>query len=360
MAAGAGGAALGRAALAAPLVLLYYGFSIGITFYNKWLMKSFPFPLLVTLLHLLLIFVLAALARGLARCRSGRPRAALSWADCLRRAAPTALSTSLDIGLSNWSFLYVTVSLYTMTKSSAILFILLFSLLFKLEEMRVTLLLVVLLIAGGLFMFTYKSTQFNTQGFILVLCASFLGGIRWTLTQILMQKAELGLQNPIDIMFHLQPLMFLGLFPLFAVFEGLPLSISEKLFRFHEAGMLFSLVGKLFLGGILAFGLGFSEFLLVSRTSSLTLSIAGIFKEICILFLATHLLGDRLSLLNWLGFAVCLSGISLHVVLKAMNSKGDKALETHKEASSDPDLELLLHHTEHGEEQEEDIETPQQ
>ncbi|XP_064529792.1 solute carrier family 35 member C2 isoform X2 [Pseudopipra pipra] len=332
MAAGAGGAALGRAALAAPLVLLYYGFSIGITFYNKWLMKSFPFPLLVTLLHLLLIFALAALARALARCRSGRPRAALSWADCLRRAAPAALSTSLDIGLSNWSFLYVTVSLYTMTKSSAILFILLFSLLFKLEEMRVTLLLVVLLIAGGLFMFTYKSTQFNAQGFILVLCASFLGGIRWTLTQILMQKAELGL----------------------------PLSISEKLFRFHEAGMLFSLVGKLFLGGILAFGLGFSEFLLVSRTSSLTLSIAGIFKEICILFLATHLLGDRLSLLNWLGFAVCLSGISLHVVLKAVNSKGDKTLEPHKEANSDPDLELLLHRTEHGDKEEEDVETPQQ
>ncbi|XP_052638465.1 solute carrier family 35 member C2 isoform X4 [Harpia harpyja] len=295
MAAGAGGAALGRAALAAPLVLLYYGFSIGITFYNKWLMKSFPFPLLVTLLHLLLIFGLSALARALARCRSGRPRAALSWADCLRRAAPAALSTSLDIGLSNWSFLYVTVSLYTMTKSSAILFILLFSLLFKLEEVRVTLLLVVLLIAGGLFMFTYKSTQFNAQGFALVLCASFLGGIRWTLTQILLQKAELGL----------------------------PLSISEKLFRFHEAGMLFSL-------------------------------------EICILFLATRLLGDRLSLLNWLGFAVCLSGISLHVILKAVNSKGEKALKLHKEASSEPDLELLLRHTERGEEEEEDVETPQQ
>lgn len=29
-----------------------------------------------------------------------------------------------------------------------------------------------------------------------------------------------GLQNPIDTMFHLQPLMLLGLFPLFAVFEG--------------------------------------------------------------------------------------------------------------------------------------------
>ncbi|XP_062445054.1 solute carrier family 35 member C2 isoform X1 [Rhea pennata] len=353
-------AALGRAAMAAALVLLYYGFSIGITFYNKWLMKSFRFPLFMTLLHLLVIFGLSALARALARCSTGRPRAELSWAEYLRRAAPTALSTSLDIGLSNWSFLYVTVSLYTMTKSSAVLFILLFSLFFKLEEVRVALVLVVLLIAGGLFMFTYKSTQFNTQGFMLVLCASFLGGIRWTLTQILMQKAELGLQNPIDTMFHLQPLMFLGLFPLFVVFEGLPLSVSEKLFRFHEAGVLFSLIGKLFLGGILAFGLGFSEFLLVSRTSSLTLSIAGIFKEICILLLATRVLGDHLSLLNWLGFAVCLSGISLHVILKAINSKGEKALKLHKDATSNPDLELLLRHAECGEEEEEEYVGPAQ
>jgi len=36
---GTGAAALGRAALVAALVLLYYGFSIGITFYNKWLTK---------------------------------------------------------------------------------------------------------------------------------------------------------------------------------------------------------------------------------------------------------------------------------------------------------------------------------
>lgn len=57
---------------------------------------------------------------------------------------------------------------------------------------RSWLLIVIVLIAGGLFMFTYKSTQFNTKGFILVLIASFLGGIRWTLTQILTQKADLG------------------------------------------------------------------------------------------------------------------------------------------------------------------------
>ena len=61
---------------------------------------------------------------------------------------------------------------------------------------RAALVLVVLLIAGGLFMFTYKSTQFNIEGFALVLGASFIGGIRWTLTQMLLQKAELGEPGP--------------------------------------------------------------------------------------------------------------------------------------------------------------------
>lgn len=65
------------------------------------------------------------------------------------------------------------------------------------------LIVVVLLISSGLFMFTFKSTQFNLEGFILVLLASFLGGIRWTLTQVLMQKAELGEYCVTDILFCL-------------------------------------------------------------------------------------------------------------------------------------------------------------
>ena len=57
---------------------------------------------------------------------------------------------------------------------------------------RCSLVLVVCLIAGGLFLFVYESSQFNLEGFILVLLASFLGGIRWTFSQILAQKKELG------------------------------------------------------------------------------------------------------------------------------------------------------------------------
>uniref|UniRef100_A0A3P9LDF6 Solute carrier family 35 member C2 n=1 Tax=Oryzias latipes TaxID=8090 RepID=A0A3P9LDF6_ORYLA len=263
------------------LVLFYYVFSIGITFYNKWLMKGFHFPIFMTLVHLAVIFCLSALTRSILQLWTGKPRVVLKWAVYFRKVAPTAMATALDIGLSNWSFLFITISLYTMTKSSAVLFILFFSLIFKLEEPNPFLILVVLLISSGLFMFTFHSTQFNMEGFVMVLLAAFIGGIRWTLTQLLMQKAELGLQNPIDAMYHLQPLMFLGLFPLFLYNEALNLSMSEKLFRVTELRPLLYSLFTLTVGGLLAFGLGFSEFLLVSKTSSLTLSISGIFKISC-------------------------------------------------------------------------------
>lgn len=44
-------------------------------------------------------------------------------------------------------------------------------------------------------------------------------------------------------------------------------------------------------------------------------------QEVSTLLLAAWVMGDKMSLLNWLGFAMCLCGISLHVGLKALNSK---------------------------------------
>ncbi|VDP89663.1 unnamed protein product [Echinostoma caproni] len=79
---------------------------------------------------------------------------------------------------------------YTMTKSTSIIFILLFSIIFRLERRRFSLVFVVLLIAVGLFMFSYEAAQFDLIGFCLVLFASFLSGIRWTTAQLLSQKKE--------------------------------------------------------------------------------------------------------------------------------------------------------------------------
>lgn len=48
-----------------------------------------------------------------------------------------------------------------------------------------------------------------------------------------------------------------------------------------------------------------------------------------------------MSMLNWLGFAVCLCGISLHVGLKTYYSK-NKGLSLRQLKSKSPELELPL------------------
>ncbi|XP_026688521.1 solute carrier family 35 member C2-like, partial [Diaphorina citri] len=60
-----------------------------------------------------------------------------------------------------------------MTKSTSVVFILIFSLVFQLEKKSWFVFVVVCMISGGLVMFTYKATAFNWLGFSLVLLASF-------------------------------------------------------------------------------------------------------------------------------------------------------------------------------------------
>ena len=83
--------------------------------------------------------------------------------------------------------------------------------------------MIVLLISAGLIMFTFKSTTFSMAGFLLALSGSFLSGARWTFSQLIMQKSAIGLEHPIDLIYHIQPLMILTLLPIAIGIEGRPL-----------------------------------------------------------------------------------------------------------------------------------------
>lgn len=69
-------------------------------------------------------------------------------------------------------------------------------------------------------MLIIRSTQWNTQGFLLVELAAFCSGLRWTIAQSVMSRDEMGLRNPIDMICHVQPWMIVGILPLIFIFEG--------------------------------------------------------------------------------------------------------------------------------------------
>ncbi|XP_046440117.1 solute carrier family 35 member C2-like [Daphnia pulex] len=300
------------------LVLLYYLSSIGLTFYQKWLMRKLHYPLSIVITHLVVKFMLAAACRIVWEYWTNHKRPILAWQPYTVQLAPAGIASALDIGLSNWSLEFITVSLYTMSKSTAIIFIMGFALLFKLEKKHWTLLVVVVMISGGLVMFTYQATQFNLGGFLMVMFASFLSGLRWTLSQMVMQKSEMGLANPIDMMYHIQPWMIVTLLPFAMAFEGLSLAMTKDVFRFVDTYHLFIVLGEVLVGAVIAFFMELTEYLLVSYTSSLTLSVSGIIKEVLTLTLAVLITHDEMNPINAAGLVICLLGITLHVALKAV------------------------------------------
>ncbi|XP_065379305.1 solute carrier family 35 member C2 isoform X9 [Macaca fascicularis] len=231
--------------------------------------------------------------------------------------------------------------LYTMTKSSAVLFILIFSLIFKLEELTPELAATAPHPTSARHWSWWSSSSpgvsscsptspHSSTWRALPWCWGPHSSVAFAGPSPRCSCRRLNLASRIPST------------PCSTCSHSCSWGSSLSLLYLKDTGLLLRVLGSLFLGGILAFGLGFSEFLLVSRTSSLTLSIAGIFKEVCTLLLAAHLLGDQISLLNWLGFALCLSGISLHVALKALHSRGDGGPKALKGLGSSPDLELLL------------------
>lgn len=92
-----------------------------------------------------------------------------------------------------------------------------------------------------------------------------------------MQRKETGLSNPVDMIFVTQPYMIATLTPLVLLIEVLPVARGDHLLV-SESQDGANIVLCILIGSSLAFLMELSEYLLLSHTSSLTLSISSIFK----------------------------------------------------------------------------------
>jgi solute carrier family 35 protein C2 len=112
-------------------------------------------------------------------------------------------------------------------------------------------------------------------------------------------------------------------------------------------------------GGSLAFFMIMSEFFLIKRTSVVTLSVCGIFKEVATIFISSMVFGDILTLINIIGLCITLFGIALYnwLKLKMVTSKARKEIRDQElnrndglegiEEDDDSDEEEMSRNTSH-------------
>ncbi|CAI5523635.1 unnamed protein product [Closterium sp. Naga37s-1] len=245
-----------------------------------------------------------------------------------------------------------------------------------------------LVISVGVLFTVAGETEFQLLGFILVMVAAFVSGLRWVLLQVLLQGDKLGLTNPLLTLAYLAPVMALvcGVFSL--LHEPWSALTSSPYFDTWQHTL--RSLAIMLVGGILAFCMIMAEFVLVLETSAVTFSVAGTVKEAATILVShtgeggsndasengekgsrglqdecfmqcsnaqvvSHaVFGDRFTRINLVGILIIMLGVSLFNLYKVSRNKAresdghlvhtlsDAPLPDHPGMSSEQ-LQLLHH-----------------
>lgn len=252
------------------------------------------------------------------------------------RISPCGAATALDIGLGNTSLKFITLTFYTMCKSSVLAFVLLFALLFRLERPSWKLGGIIALMTVGVIMMVADETAFEVRGFVLVMSASFFSGFRWSLTHILLLRNP-ATSNPFSSIFFLAPVMFFTLLVIAVPAEN-PANVAAGIKGLAEAKGSVMAVLILLFPGCLAFLMVASEFALLKRTSVVTLSVCGIFKEVLTISAGAIVFHDELTPINISGLLVTLASIGGYNYMKFTKMTDVAKRETHEQVQGQAPL----------------------
>ncbi|ODQ48796.1 hypothetical protein PICMEDRAFT_27647, partial [Pichia membranifaciens NRRL Y-2026] len=293
-------------------ILLWYAFSMGISVYNRWMFSSenldFRYPIIITSFHQLILSLLAICT--LIMFPSFR-LSTVKYRRYVTKILPCSIASAGDIGLGNAAFRFITLSLYTMVKTSALIFVLLWGVFFKLEKLTVRIFTIVCVMTFGRLFYEIRETgelkgsHIIFIGVSLVLLSACMSGLRWALTQITLKKNK-RTKNPILTMLYISPGMCCVLFLVGTVVEGVSNFLNAEIWEAKGVGMTIVLI---LIPGLLAFFMTLSEYVLLQYASLLTLSIAGIFKELLTIFVSWVVFGDELSFINIIGLSITFADI---------------------------------------------------
>ncbi|KAI9701816.1 MAG: Triose-phosphate Transporter [Candelina mexicana] len=328
----------------AILIGSWYFFALSISLYNKWMFSgdhlNFPFPLFTTSMHMLVQFVLSTCV--LYFLPHFRPRHdSITNPHNLQQPPTTHFDTSAAEKPLMTRFFYITrigpcgaatvgpipapqpaphtklkemTSPLAMCKSSALAFVLLFAFLFALETPSLRLILIIFTMTLGVIMMVAGETAFDALGFILIISSAFFSGFRWALTQILLLRNP-ATSNPFSSIFFLAPVMFLSLLGIALPVEGVGPLLGGLRGLVDAKGVVVG-IGIVLFPGMLAFLMTASEFALLQRTSVVTLSICGIFKEVVTISAAGIVFHDQLTPINVSGLCVTIASIAAYNYIK--------------------------------------------
>lgn len=289
---------------------LWMSISMSVIMFNKWLLAfaGFPYPLALTLWHMIFSSAVGIFSvRVLKAC----PTHNLSVQEYARRVLPIGMLYAGSLWLSNSSYLYLSVSFIQMTKSLMPGLVFSAGLFLGTEKFSSSVAGNMGLIAFGVVVCALGEANLAVKGLAQQLTALTFEAVRLTMIQMLIKSRGYRM-NPLQSLYYVCPACFACLLVPFYLVE-LQSLWNQQLWRLNPSIFI--------LNAVLAFGLNLAVFLLIGKTSALTMNIAGVIKDWLLIFFSFAVFKAPVSWLNIAGYLFCCLGVGIYNYMKLLKLK---------------------------------------
>ncbi|KXZ44371.1 hypothetical protein GPECTOR_68g342 [Gonium pectorale] len=315
------------AAITYGYVVLWIGLSAGVILINKYILGygGFPFPVALTMVHMGFCSSLAFLLIKMGLVKTIE----LDQGTYYTTVVPIAGLFAGTLWLGNAAYLYLSVSFIQMIKATMPASVFLVGILLGAEKYSHKCALTLVVVTAGIATASYGEIAFHLIGFLFQAGSIVTESFRLCLIQLLLQARGIKL-NPATTLYYIAPPCFLFLsFPFMLLEAPRMLSSNE-----------WSLPGSwLLLSAVVAFALNMSVFLLIGRSSALTMNLAGVVKDWMLIGLSVLLFGSSVTRLQLIGYGVAFAAVMYYNYLK-MQQAAQAMVE--KQQGSDPEKQALL------------------
>jgi hypothetical protein len=246
---------------------------------------------------------------------------------------PIGALYALSLWFSNSAYIYLSVSFVQMLKALMPVAVYSLAVALRTDSFRRASMLNMLGISAGVAVAAYGEARFDVLGVALQLAAVAAEATRLVLIQILLTSRGLSL-NPITSLYYIAPCCL--------AFLAVPWCFVE-LPRLQAAAA--AARPDVFVFGtncLCAFALNLAVFLLVGKTSALTMNVAGVVKDWLLIAFSWTVIKDTVTPINLVGYGIAFLGVAYynHAKLQGLKAKeAQRKAATSTAAATEDDAE---------------------
>jgi len=304
-------------------VAVWMTISMAVILFNKWILaySGFGYPVALTFWHMVFCTtVVTALVRG-AKITT---RLKMTRKEYVRRVMPIGFFYAASLWLSNSAYLHLSVSFIQMTKALMPGLVYFVGILFGTEKLALGVTLNMIVIAIGVAIAAYGELNFDVLGVTQQLSALVFEAVRLMLVQVLITRQGMTM-NPLQSLYYVSPAC--------AFFLAFPLVLVEAPKMMVDFSLVFDWP-MLVLNASCAFALNLAVFLLIGKTSALTMNIAGVIKDWMLIFASQHFFHNKVTFLNYAGYVIAFLSVFVYNMQKMRSMKRDLAKKQSEKASA--------------------------